>query len=67
MVLDTIGFAFVNGVVDLENIEVVPNECAVDNGFGLNVRPLIVTEVDSQAEAVFCFGLCWFVLGGSIA
>lgn len=56
--LDTIGFAYVNGEVAVENIESVPEDCSVDSGFGFRVRPLIVTEIDSQAVEVFCFGFC---------
>ncbi|MEM9888365.1 MAG: PA domain-containing protein [Bacteroidota bacterium] len=56
--LDTIGFAFVNGGLDVANVEAVPDDCGVDSGFGFNIRPLIVTEIDSQAVEIFCFGFC---------
>ena len=55
---DTIGYAFMNGMLDPANIEVVPDECGLPSGFGFNIRPLIANiDVDFELDPV-CFGTC---------
>ena len=56
--LDTIGYAFVNGGIAVENVEAVPMECGADSGFGFNIRPYVQTAIDSSGLAPVCFSLC---------
>ncbi len=58
--LDTIGYAFMNGPLAVDNVEDVPDgfPCSVDGGFGFNVRPHIVTNIDSAGLAPVCFSEC---------
>ncbi|MEN0049830.1 MAG: PA domain-containing protein, partial [Bacteroidota bacterium] len=57
--LDTISYAFVNGGLDdITNIEEVPSECGALSGLGFDVRTLVVTETESQAVELICFGTC---------
>ena len=55
---DTIGYAFMNGLLDPANIEAVPGECGLDSGFGFNIRPLIVNSADPITLPNVCFGTC---------
>ncbi|GJM34162.1 MAG: hypothetical protein DHS20C18_31630 [Saprospiraceae bacterium] len=55
-VLDTIGYAFVNGMLSPANVEVVPAECGEASGLGFNFRPYIVGG-EAEIPAV-CFGSC---------
>ncbi|MCB0570888.1 MAG: T9SS type A sorting domain-containing protein [Phaeodactylibacter sp.] len=58
-VLDTIGYAFVNGDVLMGGaVETVPAECGIDGGFGFNVRPLIATSIDPVTIDPVCFSGC---------
>jgi len=56
--LDTIGYAFVNGALDVANVETVPEDCGLPSGFGFNIRPLIVTGTEDFATDLVCFGSC---------
>ncbi len=56
--LDTIGYAFMNGALDLANIESVPDVCGLPSGFGFEIRPLIVNaNTDFELDKV-CFSTC---------
>ena len=55
---DTIGYAFVNGGVAVENVEAVPDDCGLLNSFGFNIRPLIVEGFEDIDVGVVCFGTC---------
>lgn len=56
--LDTIGYAFVNGPADIANLEIVPDGCGLPSGFGFNIRPLVVFEIEDVVLDTVCFGLC---------
>ena len=56
--LDTIGYAFVNGMLAVDNVEAVPDDCGGDSGFGFNIRPYQQIAIDSSGVAPVCFGLC---------
>lgn len=56
--LDTIGYAFVNGAVDPANIEIVPEECGLNSGFGFNIRPLINNAIEPFSVSTVCFSSC---------
>ncbi len=55
---DTIGYAFVNGMLAVENVEAVPDDCGLENAFGFNIRPLIVEGADDIVLDAVCFGTC---------
>ncbi|MCB0564183.1 MAG: T9SS type A sorting domain-containing protein [Phaeodactylibacter sp.] len=55
---DTIGYAFMNGMLDPVNIEAVPNDCGLDSGFGFNIRPLIAASGTDFSVDPVCFGTC---------
>jgi hypothetical protein len=57
--LDTIGYAFVNGdVLAGGEIEMVPEDCGLDGGFGFNIRPLVVQSFTNFVLNPVCFGTC---------
>ena len=55
---DTIGYAFMNGMLDPANIEGVPDDCGLPSGFGFNIRPLIAASGIDFAVDPVCFGTC---------
>jgi len=53
---DNITFKYLNGIMD-EDYEIVPEECGVDDGFGIFNRFYTVPETESSLDSV-CFGSC---------
>lgn len=58
MILDIIGYVFVNGGVDFVNLEVVFDFCGVLSGFGFNVCLFINILIFLIEVDVVCFVVC---------
>ncbi|TXB61388.1 PA domain-containing protein [Phaeodactylibacter luteus] len=56
--LDTIGYAFLNGALEVANLESVPDSCGLPSGFGFNIRPLINNAIDAFELDAVCFSSC---------
>jgi hypothetical protein len=55
---DTLGYVFLNGMLDVANLESVPEECGLPSGFGFNIRPQIVEGFDDFEVDAVCFNFC---------
>ncbi len=56
--LDTIGYAFMNGALAVDNVEAVPDDCGLLNSFGFNIRPLAIVATEDVELSTVCFGSC---------
>jgi hypothetical protein len=55
---DTLGYAFMNGALAVDNVESVPEECGLPSGFGFNIRPQIIEGFEDYAVEPVCFSEC---------